>query len=606
MTDTSPDTCPLIDDPSHGPSLLGPGIGKIDAERFGVIVPTLKDPDIEKRDELEASSGNSASEDNPSEEQLDTWRRIKIEHNQLRTRFVLTWVDLKMTFGTLNRRYNSSGLALGYDRSPPWRDTSTSPQYVLRMGKIGPGPLQIFCVPLTWMILRSLHLEQSSLLDQKLQRSIPFASSATKAIEKFPRASLIVLIHLLSLSVIAILTLAASMNGRTYLYGCPFCILSLMCGLLSWSHIGGSPLEFFLLFVPSTLSIEMTLGLLTERKVITWPSPPLHRCDDSEQRSDSQDDTLEGDGLVKLSSSGEVEQDLHVPAVTAYPNLVQTEGSHKSALITSAAYSSKVLDNIKTLHEVTKAANLYWCTICEDRCSYKIISDWRKHEKGHVDTYVCMLMGPVDKADGYVTCSLCGLSNPNEQHLSAHKTHTCGPGVPGSFFCKRRVDLIRHTMKCHGVQTKARAEAIADMWKETTKKQACSCGFCVCPLSTFGDRLKHIAAHFERGQTLDDWDTTNVIEGLVLQPRLINVWERPLDWRSSNGVWKKDAVKKVQHNLELGPSNLAHAKALVIAVYSARLYAWQLPMNDRHFSPAPNYEAQGTNAFSPTSGHSSM
>ena len=299
-------------------------------------------------------------------------------------------------------------------------------------------------------------------------------------------------------------------------------------------------------------------------------------------------------------------RDLHVPVAKAYPNLVQTEGSHQSALITSAAYSSRVLDNTEASHEPTKAANLYWCTICEDRRSYKNISDWRKHEKGHVDTYVCMLTGPVDDVEGYVTCSLCGLSDPNEEHLSAHNTHVCGPGVPGSFFCKRRADLVRHAMKCHGVQTKATAEAVADKWKETTKKQAWSCGFCVCLLSTFGDRLKHIAAHFERGQTLDKWDTRNVIEGLFLQPGMVNVWKRPLDWRSPNIIWKKDAVKHVQHDLEFGPSDPAHAAALVRAVYNARLSDWQVPNNDRLFPSAPNHGAQGMSPFAPSSGHTSI
>ena len=216
-----------------------------------------------------------------------------------------------------------------------------------------------------------------------------------------------------------------------------------------------------------------------------------------------------------------------------------------------------------------------------------------------------MLTGPVDETDGYFTCSLCGLSDPNEEHLSAHSNHICGPGVPGSFFCKRRADLVRHIMKCHGVHTKARAEATANKWKETTKKQAWSCGFCVCLLHTFRDRLKHIATHFELGQTLDEWDTTNVVEGLLLQFGMVNVWKKPMDWRSSGMIWKKDAVKQVQHDLELGPSDPVHAVALVRAVDNARLYDWQLLNDDSQSTSAPNYEARGTSALSPTSGYAS-
>ena len=342
-----------------------------------------------------------------------------------------------------------------------------------------------------------------------------------------------------------------------------------------------------------------TLAYLLNYK--SWHLP----LGESEQRNDPQDHTIQAHGFAYISSSGQAGQNHHVPVAKTYPNLVQTEGSHQSTLITSAAHSSRALGNTNSAQEATKTANLYWCTICEDRRSYKNISDWRKHEKGHVDTYVCMLTGPVDQTEGYVTCSLCGSSNPNEEHLSAHNTHICGPGVPGSFSCKRRADLVRHTMKCHRVQTKARAEATADNWKDTTKKQAWSCGFCVCLLYTFGDRLKHIAAHFERGQTLDEWDTTNVMEGLFLQPGMVNVWKRPLDWRSSKVIWKKDAVKQVQHDLELGPSDPAHAVALVRAVYNARLSDWHLSNSDRLSTSTPNYEAQGTSALSPISGHAS-
>ena len=295
-------------------------------------------------------------------------------------------------------------------------------------------------------------------------------------------------------------------------------------------------------------------------------------------------------------------QDQHVPVAEAYPNLVQTEGPHPTPLITSSAHSSVTLDNTDTSRNAIKAAKFYWCTICEDRRPYKNLSDWRKHEKGHVDVYVCMLTGPVDETDGCVTCSLCGLSNPNEEHLSAHNTHVCNPG---SFFRKRRADLVRQRKERPGLHTTARAEAIADKWKETTKKQAWSCGFCVCLLHTFRDRLKHIATHFERGQTLDEWEPTNVIEGLLLQPGMVNAWKKPLDWRSSDIIWNKDAVKQVQDDLELGPSDPVHAVALVKAIYDARQSDWQLLNDDSQSTSAPNYEARGTSALSPTSGHAS-
>ena len=240
-------------------------------------------------------------------------------------------------------------------------------------------------------------------------------------------------------------------------------------------------------------------------------------------------------------------------------------------------------DEIDTSREATKASNLYWCSICEVRRSFKNLSDWRKHEKEHVDAYVCMLRGSVDKTTSGVKCSFCGMSNPSEEHLGAHNIQACGKGAPASFSCKRRADLVKHLKKCHNVHEKAQGEAVADQWKETTKKQAWSCGFCIHLVHTFGERLKHIATHFEQGRRLDEWDTTNVIEGLLLQPGMVNAWKMPLDWRSSETMWRKDIVKNLQHDLEFGPSDPMHATALAETVYNARQPAGQLLKDDKSF-----------------------
>ena len=298
-------------------------------------------------------------------------------------------------------------------------------------------------------------------------------------------------------------------------------------------------------------------------------------------------------------------QNPHVPAGRASPNLAQIEGSYQSTFDVSRIHPQRAPDKINTSQEVTKTANLYWCTICKDRRPYKKVSAWRKHENEHVNKYVCMLRGPLDEIHGYVKCCLCGMSNPNEEHLSTHNTQICEQRLPGSFSCKRRVDMVKHLKNFHNVPEKAQGEAVAAKWKETTKKQAWSCGFCVDIFYTFGDRLKHIAKHFAGGQTLDEWCTTNVIEGLLLQPGIMDVWRMPLGWRSLGSIWKKDVVEKLQHDLELGPSDPMHATALVETVYSAHQSNWHLLNDDRPFTFAPIHGAQGPSALAPASGHDS-
>lgn len=210
-----------------------------------------------------------------------------------------------------------------------------------------------------------------------------------------------------------------------------------------------------------------------------------------------------------------------------------------------------------------------------------------------------MLGGPLELTDGGFKCILCGTLTPSEKHLHAHNTQKCGQGVPGSFSCKRRADLVRHLKNGHNVQAKAQGEAIADKWKETTKRQAWSCGFCIHLAYTFGDRLKHIATHFETGQTLENWDTTKVIGGLLSQPRMIDAWKTQLDssmnWEFPSLIWEKHVVKDLQHDLEVGPSDPKHAAALAKAAYEACRPSLDLLNVEKLLAIAPFSGALGSN-----------
>ena len=224
-----------------------------------------------------------------------------------------------------------------------------------------------------------------------------------------------------------------------------------------------------------------------------------------------------------------------------------------------------------------------------------------------MDRYVCMLGGPLEQTEGGPKCILCGNLNPSEEHLDAHKIHMCGQGVPRSFICKRRDGLVRHLKKCHGVSETAHGEAIADIWKETTKNQVWSCGFCIHLAYTFGDRLKHIATHFKDGLTLKDWDTTNVIEGLLSHPRMIDAWKIQLDaflgWEPPTLTWNKHAVKVLQHDLEIGPSDTNHAAALAKAAYEACQSGSNMRNVDKSPAFAPLFGAPEPSDLMSTSNH---
>ena len=141
--------------------------------------------------------------------------------------------------------------------------------------------------------------------------------------------------------------------------------------------------------------------------------------------------------------------------------------------------------------------------------------------------------------------------------------------------------MVKHISVTHGIHLKSQAEAIAMNWKDTVKKQAWSCGFCVKTFVTFRDRLNHIAAqHFERGQTIDEWDTTKVIEGLLRQSGMIKAWTEKVAslpiWEVDNIIWGRDVITSLQHDLEVGPDNDKSAVNLAEAAYTACRLNWAM------------------------------
>ena len=222
-----------------------------------------------------------------------------------------------------------------------------------------------------------------------------------------------------------------------------------------------------------------------------------------------------------------------------------------------------------------------------------------------------MLDGPLEETERGHKCILCGVFNPSKGHLDGHNVDTCGQGVPGSFANKRRGKLVDHLMECHNVHGKAQAQAIADRWQAMTQEQAWSCGFCTHRVHTFEERLSHIKVHFDRGQTLEEWDATKVMEGLLSQRSMDSAWKTQmaassLDWRHLGISWEKHLIKNIQHDLEMGPSDSKHAEILAKAAYQASQFRGHSIIDEHPLAFAPVHGLQRPSAVVPSSGYHSI
>ena len=133
--------------------------------------------------------------------------------------------------------------------------------------------------------------------------------------------------------------------------------------------------------------------------------------------------------------------------------------------------------------------------------------------------------------------------------------------------------MVNHLKLKHNVTGEARLKTLVDQLKFKSLKQAWSCGFCVKCFLTFEERLEHISAqHFERCWKHDEWNATNVIAGLLLQPGVAAAWEHLMiskhGWNRPSIVWTKKSVKGLRIMLEEGPSAEQSAERLAEVAYN--------------------------------------
>lgn len=215
----------------------------------------------------------------------------------------------------------------------------------------------------------------------------------------------------------------------------------------------------------------------------------------------------------------------------------------------------------------TNSEHIYWCTVCDNH-SYQHSDSWKKHEKEHEITYVCMLKESFEPTKDGRRCVFCGALNQADSHHSAHNVVPCVEAVDRPTF-KRRYDMVGHLKDVHHIPD---GGCIADKWRCQSPKKAWSCGFCVKLFPSLQSRLKHIGTdHFEKGRSINDWDFAKVIQGLLLQPEIQEAWQhllKPLGpVRLSEINWIKFGNEKLQLRLERGLTGKETPEVLAQAAY---------------------------------------
>lgn len=237
-------------------------------------------------------------------------------------------------------------------------------------------------------------------------------------------------------------------------------------------------------------------------------------------------------------------------------------------------FSRAATHSTLALVKPTETDHTYRCTVCDNH-SFQHSDGWKKHEKEHETKYVCMLKGLFEITEGGWRCVLCGALNQDDSHHLVHNIAPCVIAEDRPSF-KRRYEMVWHLKDVHGTTD---GICVAEKWRCETSKNAWSCGFCIHLFSSLQDRLKHIGAkHFENGQSINDWNFTMVIQGLLLQPEIQEAWQRLLEsfdpFRPSETKWNKLGCEDLQYRLEMGVTGKETPQSLAKAAYDSAEYDW--------------------------------
>ncbi|KAF5862371.1 hypothetical protein ETB97_011728 [Aspergillus alliaceus] len=180
-----------------------------------------------------------------------------------------------------------------------------------------------------------------------------------------------------------------------------------------------------------------------------------------------------------------------------------------------------------------RITRVFQCTFCAD--SFQTKYDWQRHEKSlhlALEKWTCSPHGGVAFMDGANRCVFCMAPNPDNDHLESHNYSTCQEKSPSERAFYRKDHLNQHLRLVHDVKF----HSSMDQWRSNTCEIRSRCGFCATILTTWKERVDHLASHFKSGadmtQWQGDWGFDPDVERLVenaMPPYLIGQEKLTLD-----------------------------------------------------------------------------
>ena len=197
------------------------------------------------------------------------------------------------------------------------------------------------------------------------------------------------------------------------------------------------------------------------------------------------------------------------PSLTSVASSVSSRhsGGSSHSAASAASRRSRVAKKTRKPRISRKDTNpedrIFKCTFCCDAFKHKY--DWARHEQSlHLSTteWQCAPHGgSVVLSTGRVHCAYCSALDPSAEHLKVHNHNACQSDQTVNRSFRRKDHLVQHLRLFHGVETLP----LLDDWKIDLPPIRSRCGFCNANLSSWDERVTHLAAHYRQGKTMADW-----------------------------------------------------------------------------------------------------
>ena len=248
------------------------------------------------------------------------------------------------------------------------------------------------------------------------------------------------------------------------------------------------------------------------------------------------------------------------PSLTSVASSVssrRSDGSSHSAA-SGTSKRSRVVKKTRKPRIPRKETNpedrVFKCTFCCDTFKHKY--DWARHEQSlHLSTMEWQCAphgGSVVLSTGRAHCAYCSALDPTTEHLEQHNHSACHSEQAIARSFRRKDHLVQHLRLFHGIETLP----LVEDWKVNLPPITSRCGFCNTKLSSWDERVNHLAAHYRQGKTMADWTgdhgfdaATAARVAYALPPYLIADDARSLVPFSATDPASKDHFKQMQERL---------------------------------------------------------